>query len=86
MMFKISFKKNEVPVKTPLESLQDRSASAVGFLRKTIEELKATNAEIDAEHANNNAEIANLTATNDSLNTLKLDNIKVIASFESLLS
>ena len=85
-MFKISFKRDKAPVKTPLESLQDRSANAVSFLRTTIEELKATNAEIDAEHANNNSAIAKLTATNESLDTLKLENIKVIASFEGLLS
>lgn len=79
------FKKN-VPTITPLESLQNRSASAVSLIRSTVEQLRATNEAIDAEHANNDSAIAQLTETNSSLDTLKADNIKIIANFENLLS
>ena len=79
------FKKN-VPTITPLESLQNRSASAVSLIRSTIDQLKATNDAIDQEHANNDSAIVKLNTTNAALETLKSDNAKVIANFESLLS
>lgn len=79
------FKKN-VPTITPLESLQNRSASAVSLIRSTIDQLKATNDAIDQEHANNDSAIVKLNTTNEALETLKSDNAKVIANFESLLS
>lgn len=79
------FKKN-VPTVTPLESLQNRSASAVSLIRSTIDQLKATNDAIDQEHANNDSAIVKLNTTNEALETLKSDNAKVIANFESLLS
>ena len=37
--------------KTQLETLQTRSTSAVSIIRSTIDQLKATNEAIDAEHA-----------------------------------
>lgn len=72
--------------KTQLETLQARSASAVSLIRTTIDQLKATNEAIDAEHAANDNRIAALNTTNSSLETLKADNAKVIANFENLLS
>lgn len=71
---------------TPLESLQARSNNAVSLIRSTIEQLRATNDAIDAEHASNDSQIVALTATNTSLDTLKSDNLKVITNFENLLS
>ena len=72
--------------KTSLETLQARSANAVSLIRSTIEQLRATNEAIDQEHTSNDDKIAALNTTNTSLDTLKADNIKVIANFESLLS
>ena len=72
--------------KTQLETLQARSANAVSLIRTTIDQLKATNEAIDAEHAANDNRIAALNTTNSSLETLKADNAKVIANFENLLS
>lgn len=72
--------------KTSLETLQTRSANAVSLIRSTIEQLRATNEAIDQEHTSNDDKIAALNSTNASLDTLKADNIKVIANFESLLS
>lgn len=72
--------------KTQLETLQARSASAVSIIRSTIDQLKATNEAIDAEHAANDNRITALNTTNSSLETLKADNAKVIANFENLLS
>ena len=74
------------PTVTRLEALQNQSASAVSLIRSTIDQLKATNEAIDAEHASNDSKIVALSATNTSLNTLKSDNEKVIANFENLLS
>lgn len=74
------------PTVTRLEALQNQSASAVSLIRSTIDQLKATNEAIDAEHANNDSKIVALSATNTSLDTLKHDNEKVIANFENLLS
>jgi hypothetical protein len=71
---------------TRLEALQNQSASAVSLIRSTIDQLKATNEAIDAEHASNDSKIVALSATNTSLDTLKHDNEKVIANFENLLS
>ena len=72
--------------KTQLETLQARSANAVSLIRATIDQLKATNEAIDAEHTANDNRIAALNTTNSSLETLKADNAKVIANFENLLS
>ena len=72
--------------KTQLETLQARSANAVSLIRSTIDQLKATNEAIDAEHTANDSRIAALKTTNTSLETLKADNAKVIANFENLLS
>lgn len=72
--------------KTQLETLQARSANAVSLIRSTIDQLKATNEAIDAEHTANDSRIAALNTTNTSLETLKADNAKVIANFENLLS
>lgn len=72
--------------KTQLETLQAQSASAVSLIRSTIDQLKATNDAIDAEHTANDSRIAALNTTNSSLETLKADNAKVIANFENLLS
>ena len=72
--------------KTQLETLQARSANAVSLIRTTIDQLKATNEAIDAEHTANDSRIAALNTTNSSLETLKADNAKVIANFENLLS
>ena len=74
------------PTVTRLETLQNQSASAVSLIRSTIDQLKATNEAIDAEHASNDSKIVALSATNTSLDTLKRDNEKVIANFENLLS
>lgn len=78
-------KTTEVTV-TPLELLQARSANAVSIIRNTINELKGANEAIDAEHQKNDAQIAYLTDTNASLDTLKGDNSKIITNFENLLS
>lgn len=72
--------------KTQLETLQARSTNAVSLIRTTIDQLKATNEAIDAEHTANDSRIAALNTTNSSLETLKADNAKVIANFENLLS
>lgn len=80
------FLKKKTPTITPLESLQNRSASAVSVIRSTIDQLKATNEAIDQEHANNDSAIVKLNVTNSALETLKADNAKVIANFENLLS
>ena len=72
--------------KTQLETLQACSASTVSIIRSTIDQLKATNEAIDAEHAANDSRITALNTTNSSLETLKADNAKVIANFENLLS
>lgn len=72
--------------KTQLETLQARSANAVSLIRTTIDQLKATNEAIDAEHTANDSRIAALNTTNSSLETLKADSAKVIANFENLLS
>lgn len=72
--------------KTQLETLQAQSANAVSLIRSTIDQLKATNEAIDAEHAANDSRISALNTTNTSLETLKSDNAKVIANFENLLS
>jgi len=74
------------PTVTRLEALQNQSVSAVSLIRSTIDQLKATNEAIDAEHASNDSKIVALSATNTSLDTLKRDNEKVIANFENLLS
>ena len=74
------------PTVTRLEALQNQSASAVSLIRSTIDQLKATNEAIDAEHASNDSKIVALSVTNTSLDTLKHDNEKVIANFENLLS
>lgn len=79
------FKKN-VTAPTPLEVLQQRSANAVSLIRTTIDQLRETNNAIAAERANNDAMIAALSATNESLDGLKGDNEKIIANFEGLLS
>lgn len=69
-----------------LELLQARSANAVSIIRNTINELKGANEAIEAEHQKNVEQIAHLTETNTSLDTLKGDNSKIIANFENLLS
>lgn len=74
------------PTVTRLEALQNQSASAVSLIRSTIDQLKATNEAIDAEHTSNDNKIVALSATNTSLDTLKYENEKVIANFENLLS
>lgn len=74
------------PTVTRLEALQNQSASAVSLIRSTIDQLKATNEAIDAEHASNDSKIVALSETNASLDTLKHDNEKVIVNFENLLS
>ena len=74
------------PKLTPLETLQNRSANAVSVIRSTIDQLKATNDAIDAEHASNDSAIVALNATNGALEALKADNTKVIANFENLLN
>ena len=74
------------PTVTRLEALQNQSANAVSLIRSTIDQLKATNEAIDAEHASNDSKIVALSATNTSLDALKHDNEKVIANFENLLS
>ena len=74
------------PTVTRLEALQNQSANAVSLIRSTIDQLKATNEAIDAEHASNDSKIVALSATNTSLDVLKHDNEKVIANFENLLS
>lgn len=79
------FKKN-LTAPTPLEVLQQRSANAVSLIRTTIDQLKETNNAIAVERANNDAMIAALSATNESLDGLKGDNEKIIANFEGLLS
>ena len=80
------FKKKETVTVTPLELLQARSANAVSIIRNTINELKGANEVIDAEHQKNDEQIAYLTDTNTSLDTLKGDNSKIITNFENLLS
>ena len=75
-----------MPKKTQLEMLQAKSANAVSLIRSTIDQLKATNEAIDAEHTANDSRIAALNTTKSSLETLKADNAKVIANFENLLS
>lgn len=80
------FKKKETVTITPLELLQARSANAVSIIRNTINELKGANEAIDAEHKKNDEQIAYLTDTNASLDTLKGDNAKIITNFENLLS
>ena len=80
------FKKKETVTVTPLELLQARSANAVNIIRNTINELKGANEAIDAEHKKNDEQIAYLTDTNASLDTLKGDNAKIITNFENLLS
>lgn len=74
------------PKLTPLETLQNRSANAVSVIRSTIDQLKATNDAIDAEHASNDSAIVALNETNGALEALKADNTKVIANFENLLN
>lgn len=74
------------PAVTRLEALQNQSASAVSLIRSTINQLKATNEAIDAEHASNDSKIVALSETNASLDILKHDNEKVIVNFENLLS
>ena len=71
---------------TVLEQLQQKSINAVNVIRCTIENLKAANAEIDGEHANNVAKITDLQTANDSLDNLKKNNEKVISNFEALLN
>lgn len=80
------FKKKETVTITPLELLQARSANAVSIIRNTINELKGANEAIDVEHQKNDEQIAYLTDTNASLDTLKGDNAKIITNFENLLS
>lgn len=80
------FKKKKVVTVTPLELLQARSANAVSIIRNTINELKGANEAIDTEHQKNDEQIAYLTGTNASLDTLKGDNFKIITNFENLLS
>lgn len=79
-------KTKNVVTKTALETLQEKSANAVGVIRTTIEGLKNANNEIDAEHEANVKRIATLTDTNASLEELKAGNSKVISNFESLLA
>ena len=71
---------------TALERLQQKSNSAVNVIRSTIESLKAANAEIDDEHASNMVKITDLQTTNESLDSLKKSNEKVISNFEALLN
>ena len=56
------------------------------WMKRTLDQLKAINEAIDAEHTANDSRIAALNTTNSSLETLKADNAKVIANFENLLS
>ncbi len=85
-IFNKLFKKKSTVTVTPLELLQARSANAVSIIRNTINELKSAHEAIDVEHASNVTKIAELTATNTSLDTLKGDNSKIITNFENLLS
>lgn len=78
--------KKKSPMPTPLEVLQQRSANAVSLIRTTIDQLRETNNAIATEHANNDAMISVLSATNASLDGLKSENEKIIANFEGLLS
>ena len=80
------FKKKGAVTLTPFELLQTRSANAVSIIRNTINELRGANEAIDVEHQKNEEQIARLTETNTSLDTLKGDNAKIITNFENLLS
>ena len=77
-------KKTKKPTK--VEVLTKASQDAISSVRKMIQSLKVTNEKISAERVVNDDRIKKIQSDNQSLDSLKTDNEKIISNFEALLS
>ena len=77
-------KKTKKPTK--VEVLTKTSQDAISSVRKMIQSLKVTNEKISAERVVNDDRIKKIQSDNQSLDSLKTDNEKIISNFEALLS
>ena len=78
-------KKQTEPQLTPLQSLQNASASAVFMITNTIAELKGINEAIEREQEANNQRIREIEETQTALEKTKTDNDHIVTNFEALL-
>lgn len=78
-------KKKTEPHLTPLQSLQNASASAVFMITSTIAELKGINEAIEREQEANTQRIREIEETQTALEKTKNDNGKIVTNFEALL-
>ena len=72
--------------KTKVEKLTKTSQNVVSSVRKMIQSLKDTNEKIVEERIMNDNRIVKIQLDNQSLDTLKTDNEKIISNFEALLN
>lgn len=77
-------KKGKIPTK--VEELTKASQDAISSVRRMIQSLKDTNVKIAEEQSANDDKIAQIQLDNQSLDSLKSDNAKIISNFEALLS
>jgi signal transduction histidine kinase len=71
---------------TKVEELTKASQDAISSVRRMIQSLKTTNDKVAEERTANDERIAKIQLDNQSLDTLKRDNEKIISNFEALLS
>ena len=71
---------------TNTEKLIKASQSAISSVRTMIQTLKDTNEKVAEERAANDDKIARIQLDNQTLDSLKSDNEKIISNFEALLS
>lgn len=71
---------------TKTEKLTKASQSAISSVRKMIQSLKDTNEQVIKERIANDNRITKIQLDNQSLDSLKSDNEKIISNFEALLS
>lgn len=71
---------------TNTEKLIKASQSAISSVRTMIQTLKDTNEKVAEERAANDDKIAKIQLDNQTLDSLKSDNEKIISNFEALLS
>lgn len=71
---------------TNTEKLIKASQSAISSVRTMIQTLKDTNEKVAEERAANDDKITRIQLDNQTLDSLKSDNEKIISNFEALLS
>ena len=71
---------------TNTEKLIKASRSAISSVRTMIQTLKDTNEKVAEERAANDDKITRIQLDNQTLDSLKSDNEKIISNFEALLS